>query len=123
MIAVLNTASALPEPNGCAPPLNAQDVASSPDKAITRQQRKRHGRRAAIEPVISHLKFDYGLIRNFLKGTQGDSMNLLLSAAAFNFKRVMTLWRTEALFRWKLIYNLLINIYREFFALNAKMSF
>jgi hypothetical protein len=35
----------------------------------------------------------------------------------------MTLWRTEALLRWKLIYSLLINIYRKFFALNAKMSF
>jgi len=94
-----------------------------PDKAISKHQRKRHSRRAAIEPVISHLKFDYRLIRNFLKGTEGDSINLLLSAAAFNFKRVMTLWRTEAPFRWKLIYNLLINIYRKFFALKAEITF
>lgn len=94
-----------------------------PDKTITKEQRKRHGRRAAIEPVISHLKFDYRLIRNFLKGSQGDTMNLLLSAAAFNFKRVMNLWRTEAPFRWKLIYKVLINIYRNLFALNVKMTF
>jgi IS5 family transposase len=46
-------------------------------------------RRASIEPIISHMKFDHGLERNYLKGTQGDSINLMLSAAAFNFKKLM----------------------------------
>jgi len=31
--------------------------------------------------------------RNFLKGVTGDEMNVLLSAAAMNFKRVMNLWK------------------------------
>jgi hypothetical protein len=31
--------------------------------------------------------------RNFLKGVTGDQMNVLLSAAAMNFKRVMNLWK------------------------------
>jgi IS5 family transposase len=31
--------------------------------------------------------------RNFLKGIMGDEMNVLLSAAAMNFKRVMNLWK------------------------------
>lgn len=73
------------------------------NKNITKSQRKKHSRRAAIEPVISHLKFDYRLVRNFLKGSVGDSINLLLSAAAFNFKRVMNLWLTEAIYHWQLL--------------------
>lgn len=51
--------------------------------------RKRFRRRAAIEPIIGHLKSDYRLVRNFLKGSIGDSLNLMLSAAAFNFKKWM----------------------------------
>ena len=31
--------------------------------------------------------------RNFLKGVVGDEMNVLLAAAAMNFKRVMNLWK------------------------------
>lgn len=46
-------------------------------------------RRASVEAVISHLKNDCGLSRNYLKGTIGDTINLLLSAAAFNFKKLM----------------------------------
>jgi IS5 family transposase len=67
-----------------------------PDKNISRGKRKKHSKRAAIEPVIGHLKADYRLCRNFLKGILGDLMNVILAAAAMNFKRVMNLWRTEA---------------------------
>jgi len=83
-----------------------------PDKNITKTKRKRHSRRAAIEPVISHLKSDYRLCRNYLKGIIGDQINLLLAAAAMNFKRAMNLWRTEANRSWQLIYNLLIYVHR-----------
>lgn len=64
-----------------------------PDKNITKTKRTRHKRRAAIEPVIGHLKSDYRMNRNFLKGITGDEMNVLLSAAAMNFKRVINLWK------------------------------
>jgi IS5 family transposase len=57
-----------------------------PDKNITRVKRKKHSRRAAIEPVIGHLKQDYRLYRNYLKGIIGDNMNVILAAAAMNFK-------------------------------------
>ena len=63
------------------------------DKNITKTRRQRHKRRAAIEPVIGHLKHNYRMIRNYLKGTTGDEMNVLLSAAAMNFKRVINLWK------------------------------
>ncbi len=74
-----------------------------PDKNISRARRKRHSKRAAIEPVIGHLKADYRLCRNYLKGIPGDLMNVILAAAAMNFKRVMNLWRTEANHCWMLI--------------------
>ena len=46
-------------------------------------------KRAGIEPVIGHCKSDHRLGRNFYKGLFGDSINVMLAAAAFNFKRVM----------------------------------
>ena len=46
-------------------------------------------KRAGIEPTIGHLKSDYRLGRNFYKGVVGDAVNVLLSAAAYNFKRAM----------------------------------
>lgn len=91
-----------------------------PDKNITKALRKKHSRRAAIEPIIGHLKSDYRLNRNFLKGVIGDAINLLLSAAAMNFKRVMNLWMKEANYSWQLICNFIANIYWQIYALNLK---
>ena len=48
-------------------------------------------KRAGIEPVIGHCKSDHRLSRNFYKGLFGDSINVMLAAAAFNFKRAMNL--------------------------------
>jgi IS5 family transposase len=46
-------------------------------------------RRSSVEAVIGHLKNNHRLCRNYLKGTQGDSMNLLLSAAGYNFRKLL----------------------------------
>jgi IS5 family transposase len=51
--------------------------------------RKNFGRRSAIEPIISHLKHGFRMARNYLKGTIGDAINLLMAAAAFNCKKWM----------------------------------
>jgi len=51
-------------------------------KATQAKTRKRFQRRAAIEPVIGYLKSDHRLDRNFLKGFNGDQINLLMAAAA-----------------------------------------
>ena len=56
--------------------------------------RTRFRRRAGIEPIIGHLKSDHRLKRNFLKGFSGDQINVLMAAAAFNFKK----WMREAIF-------------------------
>jgi len=53
--------------------------------------RKGFKRRAAIEPKISHLKQDHRLGRNFYSGIKGDNINVMLAAAAMNFKRIMNI--------------------------------
>ena len=56
------------------------------------QKRKKHKlfyKRAGIEPTIGHLKADHRLSRNLYKGVKGDAINVLLAAAAYNFKRAM----------------------------------
>ena len=94
-----------------------------PDKNISKSKRKKHSRRAAIEPVIGHLKQDYPLCRNYLKGIIGDNMNVVLSAAGMNFKRAMILWRTEAIRCWLLICRLIAAAYWNFIALKFKTTF
>jgi IS5 family transposase len=58
-----------------------------------RKARQRFRRRAAIEPRIGHLKSDFRLGRNFLKGQKGDAINLLLAATASN----LSLWMRRVL--------------------------
>jgi|LakMenEpi03Aug12_release.lakeMendotaPanAssembly.Ray.scaffolds.fasta_scaffold313583_1 IS5 family transposase len=69
------------------------------DKKQTQYEQKKlkkaHKQRAAIEPIIGHLKTDHRLGRNFYKGIVGDNINILLAAAAFNFKRMMNKWKVS----------------------------
>lgn len=69
-------------------------------KSVSAKMRARFRRRAAIEPVISHLKHQYRLARCFLKGFVGDQVNLLLAAAAWNLKKWL---RAAALFWLQLL--------------------
>jgi len=73
---------------------NTQIHIPKPDKNITITRRNKHKRRAAIEPVIGHLKHDYRMARNFLKGSYGDAINVMMAAAGMNFKRMMNLWQS-----------------------------
>ena len=54
-----------------------------------RKARQRFRRRAAIEPVIGHLKHDHRMARSYLKGAVGDAVNVFMACAAFNFKKLM----------------------------------
>jgi IS5 family transposase len=51
------------------------------------KKRKQCRSRAAIEPIISHVKHDYRMGRNFLKGIVGDKINAILAVTAFNLKK------------------------------------
>jgi len=73
-------------------------------KSVSARMRARFRRRAAIEPVISHLKHQYRLARCFLKGFVGDQVNLLLAAAAWNLKK----WLRAAALLWLQFLRLLI---------------
>ena len=94
-----------------------------PSPTITKEQKQKHNKRAAIEPIISHLKSGHRLNKNYLKGVIGDNINILLAAAAMNFKRVMNLWKKEAHFSWKLLYNFMVNVYWNFIAQKLKNTF
>ena len=61
-----------------------------------RKKRKHFRRRAAIEPIIGHLKADHRVARNFLKGQLGDSINFMLAAAGFNYKKLMKKLKEKA---------------------------
>ena len=64
------------------------------DTAYQKQKlRKGFRRRAGIEPKIGHLKQDHRLSRNYYSGIFGDNINVLLAAAAMNFKRMMNKWK------------------------------
>jgi transposase, IS5 family len=54
-----------------------------------RKERERFRRRASIEPIIGHIKQDHRLLRNYLKGTEGDMINTLLAGAAFNMMKML----------------------------------
>ena len=74
-------------------------IPSKPNKSMSYYRRKKlsdsHKKRAGIEAVIGHLKTDYRLSRNFYKGVFGDNINIMLAAAAFNFKRMMNKWKKK----------------------------
>ena len=68
------------------------------DNAYRRQKKRKHcRRRAAIEPVIGHLKSDHRVSRNFLKGHLGSSINFVMAACGFNFKKLMKELKSRAL--------------------------
>ena len=75
------------------------DVPKASDSAYMKARKhKLFRKRAGIEPVIGHCKSDHRLGRNFYKGLFGDSINVMLAAAAYNLKRAMRL--LLCLFRW-----------------------
>ncbi len=64
----------------------ARVFVSGQTRGVTPTIRRERRRRAAIEPVIGHMKADGHLGRNFLLGTEGDAANLVLAAAGHNMR-------------------------------------
>lgn len=68
-----------------------------------REARKNFRRRNAVEATNSHLKYSCRMLRNYLKGQVGDTINILLSAAAFNLRKWMRATAFEAfIFFWSI---------------------
>lgn len=70
-----------------------------------RKKRKKFRRRAAIEPVIGHLKKNFRMQRNYLKGEKSPKINAMMAATGWNLKKLMEKLKEEFL-------NLLFYIHR-----------
>jgi len=60
-----------------------------------KKKRKKFRRRAAIEPVIGHLKSDFRMGQNYLHGNESSQINALLAATGWNLKKLMAKLRVE----------------------------
>jgi transposase, IS5 family len=58
--------------------------------------KKQMKRRAAIEPVIGHVKNEHRMGRNFLAHSEGDRINAILAAAGYNFRLLLN-WLRDLL--------------------------
>jgi IS5 family transposase len=56
---------------------------------VTTSIRRELKRRNAIEPIIGHMKSDGLLHRNYLKGVQGDALNVILCGAGQNLRLIL----------------------------------
>ena len=61
----------------------------SRDDAHRQQRRKQLRRRSVIEALIGHMKTDGLLDRNWLKGSAGDAMHVVLCAAGQNLRLIL----------------------------------
>jgi len=75
---------------------------------LKKKREERCRSRAGIEGLISHLKHDHRMLRNYLSGNEGDQINTLLAAAAYNMKKWMRLRREEMI---NLIFSLFLRRY------------
>ncbi len=66
-------------------------------RRVTKSIRREMRRRAAVEPVIGHVKAEHRMERNYLKGRDGDRANAVLAAAGYNFSLLIRWF--EALLR------------------------
>jgi len=65
-------------------------------RRVTAVIRREMKRRAAVEPVIGHIKAEHRMDRNYLKGRDGDRINAVLAAAGYNFSLLLR-WLAELL--------------------------
>ncbi|HWN50052.1 MAG TPA: IS5 family transposase [Xanthobacteraceae bacterium] len=73
-----------------APPEYKFKVYTSRQKRrVTPAIKREMKRRAAVEPVIGHLKQEHRMDRNYLAGRHGDANNAVLAAAGYNFRRLI----------------------------------
>ena len=63
---------------------------SGQKRRVTPAIKREMKRRAAIEPVIGHIKNEHRMDRNYLAGSQGDAINAILAAAGYNFRLLLT---------------------------------
>jgi len=61
-----------------------------------KKKRKKFRRRAAIEPLIGHLKSHFRMGQNYLHGTDSPQINAFLAATGWNLKKMMLQLKKQA---------------------------
>ncbi|AZI22601.1 IS5 family transposase [Chryseobacterium taklimakanense] len=88
-------------------------IPGKPRKTDTAYQkhtkRKKFRTRAAIEPIIGHLKTDFRLAQNYFLGETGPQINAFLSATAWNMKKMMEILKEKIFFYFSNLISLLFN--------------
>ena len=92
--------------HGAPQPYDMRVYVSEQKRGVTPAIKRELKRRAAVEPVIGHLKSDHRMGRNFLLGSHGDAANAVLAAVGYNFARLVAwlkailcvLWLLQAIF-------------------------
>jgi transposase, IS5 family len=83
-----------------------------------RVKRKKYRRRAAIEPVIGHLKTDFRLNQNYLWGDNSPQINAFLAATGWNLKKMMKQLKVE----FKILLSYIFDPIFSMFKLQQKLS-
>ena len=66
------------------------DKPKASDSVYQKRRKRRQCRsRAAIEPIIGHLKKDFRMEQNYLWGEKGIQINAMMAATAWNLKKMM----------------------------------
>jgi len=74
------------------------EVILSGKKKLSQRLKRWMRKHSSIEPVIGHLKSDYRMNRNYLKGKEGDRMNVLLAACGWNLAKILLFAFFQSLF-------------------------
>ena len=78
-----------------------------------RNKKQKFRRRAAIEPVIGHLKTDFRMAQNYLHGVESSQINAFLAATGWNLKKMMKKLKKEVIFWLLSVISNLTNIFLE----------
>ncbi|WP_277631833.1 IS5 family transposase [Avrilella dinanensis] len=74
-------------------------IPGTPKKSDTAYQkqtkRKKFRTRAAIEPIIGHLKTDFRMAQNYFLGESGPQINAFMAATAWNLKKMMEILKKD----------------------------
>jgi IS5 family transposase len=62
---------------------------SGQKRRMTLSIKREMRRRAAVEPVIGHIKNEHRMDRNYLFHSSGDAINAVLAAAGYNFRLLL----------------------------------
>ena len=79
---------------------------SGQKRGVTPAIKKLMKRRAAVEPVIGHIKSDHRMSRNYLAHKTGDATNVVLAAAGYNFSLILKWIRLLCAYLWAAIINI-----------------